>query len=209
MNLKQCWYYLELDACLYFWNLQIHFLIKSVALIGIFVAVASYLNYDVISRILTFQTLMAFLIMQVPLFVATCLNAYRHSLLVRASAPFYLCFIALLLAAGLNPIIPARLSELVKAFICDKLVVLLYHGITAIFVERLYDVLVVMTIALLDLSFRSEHTTIIIIFSLCLLFFIFYLRTISLILIRYLGKPNSSFNKYLLAHLDHIANLWK
>ena len=133
------------------------FLIKSVALIGIFVAVASYLNYDVISRILTFQTLMAFLMMQVPLFVATCLNAYRHSLLVRAPpAPFYLCFIALLLAAGLNLIIPARLSELVKvSYLRQACGITLPSGITAIFVERLYDVLVVMTIALLGfLSFR-------------------------------------------------------
>jgi uncharacterized protein (TIRG00374 family) len=186
------------------------FVIKIAFVIGILAALANYLTYDVISRIMNLNTFLAFFVMQVPLLLATCLNAYRHSLLVRMPpAPFIPCLTALLLAAGLNLVTPARLSEFVKVtYLRQSLGIALPNGITAIFVERLYDVLVVATIALLGfVGFQSENTKLIILFLSCALFLVFSLRKLSQILLKYIGQPKNNFVKFLLAHLQHIIKV--
>lgn len=80
--------------------------------------------------------------------------AIRHVLLIRApKISLHIAFRAMILAQGLNLIIPARLSELLKAtYLRDHASVPLSTGLSAVVLERTVDILIVGALGLLALA---------------------------------------------------------
>lgn len=129
------------------------FLILCVKLLVVLVlgaAVLSHMDLRGAAKVLTAQTLIGIGFMQLALAATALLGAYRHAMLVsRPRAPLVPCLLAMSLAAGLNLVIPGRVSELIKAtYLRQRLQVPLANGTAAIVVERLFDVLVVAMIGL-------------------------------------------------------------
>lgn len=98
------------------------------------------------------QLLVAMAAAQLPLFAGLGFQAWRLSLLTnRPRAPLWTAFKAVTLAAGLNSLLPGRLSELVKvAYLRDKVEMGLSIGIAATVLERLCDVIILGILSLLS-----------------------------------------------------------
>lgn len=125
-----------------------------IKIVLVFVALAVILwgvDFQEVWSALTPQTLVAILVMQVFLFTATLFVAYRHAILIRSPrAPIVVCLEAVVLSAGLNLVMPMRISEAIKAtYLRKSLDIPLANGTAAIFVERLFDVAIVAAIALI------------------------------------------------------------
>jgi len=131
------------------WNVA-----KLALLLGIAIIAGSTLDWDNLLQVMNGRIAVAILVMQIPLFGATLLNACRHSFLITSPrAPLKPCLAAILLSAGINLITPGRISEIVKAtYLCKKLHLPLSNGTAAIMVERLFDVLIVSAIALIGFT---------------------------------------------------------
>lgn len=95
------------------------------------------------------QFLRAVLLFQLPMVAANLCYAWRHAILVRMPPiPLMTAIEAIFLSATLNIVTPGRLSEIVKAtYLRSRLGVPLAHGLSAILIERLLDVVMVGAIA--------------------------------------------------------------
>lgn len=97
---------------------------------------------------------LAALALQVPWALGYLLRGYRHAL-VLSDPPARLmpCVKAVLLAGGLNALLPARLGELVTAtYVRQRLAIPLNVGLAAVAVERLADLLILGLFAAAALS---------------------------------------------------------
>ena len=104
-------------------------------------------------RIYDSQLIYAALAAQLPMFLAIVFATYRHALLVRTPrAPFWITFRAMNVSAGLNVVVPGRLSELVKLTYLRHYIEIPYsRSLAAVMVERLSDLIIVGSIGLLAL----------------------------------------------------------
>lgn len=87
---------------------------------------------------------LAALVLQVPWGLGYLLRGYRHAIVLSdPPAPLVPCTKAVLLAGGLNAILPARLGELVTAtYVRNRLGIPLNIGLAAVGVERLADLII-------------------------------------------------------------------
>lgn len=114
----------------------------ALVLLGFFLYFIDWENFN---TYLSWQTVWGALAAQIAILIAVFLMAVRHSFLVsRPAAPLKPTAIAVFLAQGLIFIIPGRLPEFLKATYLRKTCdVPLSAGVTAIFFERLMDLVVI------------------------------------------------------------------
>jgi len=126
----------------------------SLALFGGFLYFIDWENFN---TYLSWQTIWGALAAQIAIVTAVFLMAVRHSFLVsRPAAPLKPTAISVFLAQGLTFIIPGRLPEFLKATYLRKTCdVPLSAGVTAIFFERLMDLVVVGLLATVALPFAG------------------------------------------------------
>ena len=111
------------------------------------------IDFQAIWRLLDARLLLAMLLMQPVIAVAWLLAGWRFDFLIPAPRPGLLRALkAVLLANGLNLVIPARIGELVKAtYLREHAGVPLESGFAAVFMEKLQDFAVISVIGLLAL----------------------------------------------------------
>lgn len=127
------------------------FILKLLVIVIILPFVLFQFSREALQQIFNWDTLIAIFSIQFFLFSATALNVIRYAFLVRKPpAPFTTCLAAILLSAGINLIIPGRVSEIIKAtYVRKKLNIPLSNSTAAIVIERLLDVCVVATIGMI------------------------------------------------------------
>ena len=95
------------------------------------------------------QFMMAILLAQVPIFIATFLTGLRHVYFINMNVSILKGFYAVVISNGFNNILPARISEVLKAtYLRDKCKVPFSIGISAVFLERLIDLMIVSLLVL-------------------------------------------------------------
>lgn len=137
-------------------------LVKLVA-VGVLIAVALAFE-DLLpwQKILDPRLLLSMAVAAFIVFFSLSVNAWRHAVLVREPrAPWVLALKSVVLSAGLNLVIPGRLAELVKVtYLRQNLGIRTSHGLTAIVVERIFDVIVLGAISVLALASNLLTSTI-------------------------------------------------
>lgn len=115
---------------------------------------SQYLDYTAIQAAFSRDLLTAVFVLQLPLLLTFFVTAYRHALLVAPPRPpLRIAVTAVLLSTGLNLILPARLAEFIKAtYLREHAKVPLDHGLSAVLVERIVDVYVLVGIGVLAAS---------------------------------------------------------
>jgi uncharacterized membrane protein YbhN (UPF0104 family) len=135
-----------------FRDLQIAIRVSIVAALALFCALR--IDFAQIAEELNIHLIEAALAMQIPMLIALAFYSRRHAILVRSPpAPLVPATEAILLSATLNLVIPGRLSEAVKAvYLRSRLGIPLPSGISAIMIERLFDVAVVGAVAAVGIA---------------------------------------------------------
>lgn len=110
---------------------------------------AAQLDYRELTTQLNADLVKAALALQLPMLIGFVFYSRRHAILVRSPPiPLLPAAEAVLLSATLNLVIPGRLSEAIKAvYLRSRMGVPLPSGLSAIMIERLYDLGVVGAIA--------------------------------------------------------------
>jgi uncharacterized protein (TIRG00374 family) len=95
------------------------------------------------------RSVYAILAFQIPMIVGHLCYAQRHAVLVRdPPIPLMIAFEAVLLSSALNIVTPGRIAEFVKAtYLRSRLGIPLAHGLSAVLIERLFDIVVVGALA--------------------------------------------------------------
>lgn len=128
------WLKIALAACVGFFALQSRF----------FIAITQ--GFDI-------RFLWAALAVQPLIVVGLALHSMRHVVLIGSPrVPLFTAFKAMVLAQGLNLILPARLSELIKGtYLRDYANVPLSVGISAVVLERTIDLMIVASLGVVGL----------------------------------------------------------
>ena len=124
-------------------------------LVAILLALATrYGNYSDLVSHLTPSLLVGMLAAQPFLFLSIAMMAMRFAVLASTPAmPFFPTFKSMLLAIGLNALLPGRLSELLKVtYLRDHAGLSMTSGMAALFLERLIDVIVLGLLTLASIS---------------------------------------------------------
>ena len=184
------------------------FKLALVALAAWFVSIQVPLDIAAMMQAVSPSLLTAALAIQPFLFAATLLNAFRHALLIRyPRARLRPCLSAVLLSAGLNLLIPGRVTEIVKAtYLQRQLSIPLSNGTAAIVIERLLDLCVVSAIGFVGIFgvYLSNSQPIFLLFlttALCLICF----RPLSIYLLPRLKSGNSRFHNFIKGNLQHVG----
>ena len=179
-----------------------------VALAAWFVSIQVPLDIAAMMQAVSPSLLTAALAIQPFLFAATLLNAFRHALLISyPRARLRPCVSAVLLSAGLNLLIPGRVTEIVKAtYLQRQLSIPLSNGTAAIVIERLLDLCVVSAIGFVGIFgvYLSNSQPIFLLFlttALCLICF----RPLSIYLLPRLKSGNSRFHNFIKGNLQHVG----
>lgn len=142
-----------------------------------------FLDFDDLIRLLGWSTISAVSLAQIPLLASFLFLSLRHAVLVRKPrAPIKRAFVAVVLAAGLNFLLPMRLSELIKAtYLKRTLGIPLNNGVAAVFLERIADLVLVGTLGILAIglmvSDQNTATYVVLMVAALILIFAFpYLR---------------------------------
>lgn len=123
-----------------------------ICIIAIFLILIAKSNFfSIFRKELNWDIFWAGLIVQPIVFFCFIILSIRHVLLIsKPKIKLSIAFRSIILSQGLNLIFPARLSELLKAtYLRDRANVPLSSGISAVFLERSVDVLIVATLGLL------------------------------------------------------------
>ena len=99
--------------------------------------------------------LVGMILIQPVILAGYCFNAMRFALLVgEPRIPMVIAFKALVLSYGLHALLPARISEIVKAtYIRNHCAVPLGRGVAAVFLERVADLIYVGVLSAIGVSF--------------------------------------------------------
>ncbi|MDX4048461.1 lysylphosphatidylglycerol synthase transmembrane domain-containing protein [Aliarcobacter skirrowii] len=93
---------------------------------------------------------------QIPIFASAIFFTIRHMFFINKSLSFSIAFNAMLLSVGLNYVLPARVSEFIKAtYIKEKSNIEFSVGIGAVFLERFADLIVLSIITFSSLVFLA------------------------------------------------------
>lgn len=185
-------------------------ILKCFVTLLILILVFSETNTDAFYQIFNGQTLTAICLIQFPLLLATLLNVKRHSILVRnPTAPFVTCFVAILLSAGLNLVIPGRISEFVKAtYIRQKLNIPLANGVSAIVIERLMDVLIVASIGTFGvISVFLNDNNILTLMLIASIIALIFLRPIANALFHLTANHKNFVSRFIYENCSHVAKI--
>jgi uncharacterized protein (TIRG00374 family) len=107
-----------------------------------------------VTRYFTLRMLGIMLSVQPLVLVCLCMLALRLAVLARTpAAPFIPTFKAVVLAIGMNAILPGRLAELLKpTFLMKHIGLPMSEGLAALFLERMTDVIIMGFVALTSVS---------------------------------------------------------
>ncbi len=110
--------------------------------LGVAAAFLLLTDLESLARHVDGRLLAAVLVAQGPLLLSVEFVAQRHAILLRdPPVPLVLAFKSIVLALGLNLVVPGRLSDLVKAsYMRQHADIPMSTGLAAVFVERLLDV---------------------------------------------------------------------
>lgn len=133
---------------------DLRMLLKPLLVIAIMIALAGILAYLPEGGLAWQDCIIAGLALQPMMIVGSLLISARHAMLVRPLSPPYLeTWFAVILSAGLNIVVPARLSEFVKiSYLREREAIPFHVGTSAIIVERLMDIVVVSAIGVAGLA---------------------------------------------------------
>ncbi|MDQ3187342.1 MAG: flippase-like domain-containing protein [Pseudomonadota bacterium] len=137
-------------------------LVLRIAIAAILIALAvEFGSYANMANHLNMRLLAVVLAAQPLFFLSIALMAMRFAILARTpAAPFFLTFKAVLLAIGLNAILPGRLSELLKVtYLRDHAGISAASGMAALFLERLTDVIILGLLTLASISWLLLEAT--------------------------------------------------
>jgi uncharacterized protein (TIRG00374 family) len=185
-------------------------ILKCFVTLIILILVFSKTNTDAFYQIFNGQTFSAICLIQFPLLLATLLNVKRHCILVRdPTAPFATCFAAILLSAGLNLVIPGRISEIVKAtYIRQKLNIPLANGISAIVIERLMDVLIVACIGTFGvISVFLNDNNILTLMLMASITALIFLRPIANALFHLTANHKNFVSRFIYENCSHVEKI--
>jgi uncharacterized membrane protein YbhN (UPF0104 family) len=147
---------------------------------------------------------------QVPMIVANLFYARRHAILVRVPPiPLLPAFEAILLSAALNVVLPGRLSEVIKAtYLRSRFGIPLPHGLSAILIERLFDLVAVGAIAATGIAGTLiSHQSYLIGIPVAGLVVLFLLRPVSGIAVVKLAPYKNSLIDFLRRQCQHIVEV--
>ncbi len=131
-------------------------------LVAILIGLAlRYGNFRDLSSHLNARLLVGMLAAQPFLFLGIAMMAMRFAVLASTPAlPFFPTFKSMLLAIGLNALLPGRLSELLKVtYLRDNAGLSMTSGMAALFLERMIDVIVLGLLALASISLLVLDST--------------------------------------------------
>lgn len=138
------------------------FLIKLAVVLGLAAFVLVRVDLEAVAAYFTFDKLVAAAAIQPFILAGLCVAGWRLALLTAVRpAPGLAGFKAVVLCFGLNAVLPGRLSEILKAtYLREHAGVSLSTGISAIFLERVADLLLLGTLALVAaVGLLSRHGT--------------------------------------------------
>ncbi|MDB2364862.1 flippase-like domain-containing protein [Luminiphilus sp.] len=168
------------------------------------------LDISLIRKAVSREMSVAILAVQPLLLAATLANALRHSLIISyPRARFRPCLSAILLSAGLNLVIPGRVTEIVKAtYLQKQLSIPLSNGTAAIVIERLLDLCVVSAIGFLGVFgvYLSNSQPILLAFTLTTVGLVF-LRPLSIYLLPRLQTKTGRIVNFLRGNFQHVAKM--
>ena len=127
-----------------------------IALLVILVSLVLW-KVDILSvtRFLTAHVLFNLILIQPLVLLTYILLAIRFAILVQTPpSPLMPTLKAIFLAFGMNVILPGRISELLKAtYLRDRAGISMSAGLSAIFLERMADIMVLAMLSLISISF--------------------------------------------------------
>ncbi|WP_193370348.1 lysylphosphatidylglycerol synthase transmembrane domain-containing protein [Pelagibius marinus] len=179
-----------------------------VVIAAIYIAIS--IDWIAVWRSVSLNLIEAILISQVLFLSATCVIAFRHSILVRVPpAPFGNCLAAVLLSAGVNLVTPGRIAEVIKATYLRKVLkVPLANGTSAIAVERLFDVAAVSAIALAGFGGAVlENSQIFAAFLLLAFVGLLSIHKVAGLILRVTGKYEGRWVQFLRENCTHVITM--
>lgn len=159
---------------------------KFLLLTGLVYLFALNFSYEALLTALDKHFFVAIFLYQIPLFITTILIALRFLYFVNDSrVDFGTAFVAVVLSTGFNYILPARMSEFIKAtYIQQRSHIPVDTGLAAVFLERLCDLIVVALLSLCGLLLFTVHIDIyaiavlVIVTTIVLIFVVMHMETL-------------------------------
>ncbi|QWG14878.1 flippase-like domain-containing protein [Bradyrhizobium sediminis] len=154
----------------------------------------------------------AAILFQIPMITGHLWYARRHAILVRKPPiPLLIAVEAIILSAALNIVTPGRIAELVKAtYLRSRLGVPLAHGLSAVLIERLFDVVFVGAIAATGVAgMLNVGGTLVIALPIGGLTALFVLRPCATLLSKRLAGRHSPFARFIERQCRHIVTILK
>jgi len=113
------------------------------------------INFDNFIERFNTSFVTAIIVAQIPILIALLLASYRHLYFVDDKRlKFSVALSAFIIGTGYNYILPARISELLKAtYIKEKSQIPLSIGVGAVFLERLNDMIIISFLGLVSILF--------------------------------------------------------
>ena len=176
----------------------------------IFIVVRSKLVHDVLEKI-SHKVIFAAIVIQPIILISLVFAALRYLLLMGVNCRPYLFFAirAIILSQGLNIVLPARLSEVVRAaYMRDHAAIALSRCLSAVILERTVDLFIVTILGFLAsmLFFDRGDFSLIPIFGLVLASVIFVAIKFPGLVLRFCEIiPSSRIAKFILGTYQHFA----
>lgn len=115
--------------------------IRLVIVLGVIFAAVSIVDFNRFASYISKKIFLGMILCQPIILIGFVPTAFRLAIFSQnPSAPFFPSFRAICLSLGLNFLLPARLSELIKpVYLKDKAGIPLSNGLGAVFLERATD----------------------------------------------------------------------